>query len=67
MSVLVLTSKVKSTLLPGIVGVGLFVVGDPVSPLPQAPRQEVITNEPALKPKAARKSLRSIIFWFNAY
>ena len=57
----VLTFIVKSILLPGV-GVGVDV-GVPVSLLPQAPRHELITRDPALRPKAARKSLRSILIF----
>lgn len=66
-SELVLTSNVKSTLVPGVVGLGLFVDGDPVSLLPQAPRQEVISNEPAPRPNEAKKSFRSIIIKFDKF
>ena len=60
-SVLVLTFNVKSTFEPITGLVGLLVVGVAESLLPHAPRHDVITSEPALNPKAARKSLRYII------
>jgi hypothetical protein len=60
-SVFVLTLSVKSSLLPPGEGVGVTGLGEPVSLLPHAPRHELITIEPALRPNAARKSLRSII------
>jgi hypothetical protein len=63
MSELVLTLIVKSTLvLPPLGGVPDDGVAE--SLFPQAPRHDDTINEPAPNPSAARKSLRSINFYF---